>query len=171
MLTRIFAILCFALGVLTVVNGVLNGVGAKTSDEEIIAVLMTIGGVILVLGGWLLDAVTSAKREVLGQLRAIVARLAEPAPPMPSAPPPLERHAAPTPAPPSHAPAVPAGEASASDASTVRYYYGDAENRERGPFSLPQMRQLAKSLPPTTPAYRSGSGAWATIADFAELAT
>lgn len=55
--------------------------------------------------------------------------------------------------------------------SQDRYFYGDAEHQERGPYSAAQMRALAMNgtLTLDTPVYQSGSTEWLTLAAFPEL--
>lgn len=51
------------------------------------------------------------------------------------------------------------------------YFYGDAQQQERGPYSAAQMRALAMNgtLTMDAPVYQSGTGEWRTLADFPDL--
>jgi hypothetical protein len=55
--------------------------------------------------------------------------------------------------------------------SNDRYFYGDAEQNEHGPYSAAQMRALAMNgtLTLATPVYQSGTSAWKTLAAFPAL--
>lgn len=144
---------------------------AKEGLPQVVALNIALGGFVLTCSGLILETIVRLIQRLRKELQREIFGIAADVQQTLTTKPTLfavqqRKPTAPAPAP------VVQPEGVHETPQRARYFYGDAEMNEHGPFSFEEIRELARTeqISSTTPVYRSGTGKWATLADFPDLA-
>jgi hypothetical protein len=149
------------LGSTALVAGGFSLFGSDGKFTQTPPVVFVLAGITILFNAWILysvlDAIRRLQEDLSSQIRTVLAATSAPAQPV----------------------AFPALQSLSADQDleqrpqwVSQYFYGDSAGNEVGPIDDAAMRHLVASgsIMSDTPVYRRGTGVWATLADFPELA-